>query len=44
MDAADLSRFLENVQRIGTVAEVRHSTPAVRVQAGGITIAMAPTD
>ncbi len=43
MDTADLARLLENLLRLGTVAEVRHSTPpAVRVQTGGITTTWRP--
>ncbi|WP_247392473.1 phage baseplate assembly protein V [Ralstonia pseudosolanacearum] len=43
MDTADLARLLENLLRIGTIAEVRHSTPpAVRVQTGGITTTWRP--
>lgn len=38
MDPAELARLIENLIRIGAVAEVRHSAPpAVRVTAGGIT-------
>jgi phage baseplate assembly protein V len=38
MDSAELARLIENLIRIGTVADVRHSAPpAVRVAAGGIT-------
>ena len=37
MDTAELARLLENLIRIGTVAEVRHARPpAVRVKSGGI--------
>ncbi|MCL9854326.1 phage baseplate assembly protein V [Ralstonia solanacearum] len=43
MDTADLARLLENLLRLGTVAEVRHSTPpAVRVQTGGLTTTWRP--
>ncbi|MDB0511330.1 phage baseplate assembly protein V [Ralstonia solanacearum] len=43
MDTTDLARLLENLLRLGTVAEVRHSTPpAVRVQTGGITTTWRP--
>ncbi|MDB0511059.1 phage baseplate assembly protein V [Ralstonia solanacearum] len=43
MDTADLARLLENLLRLGTVAEVRHSTPpAVRVRTGGITTTWCP--
>ncbi len=43
MDLADLARLLENLLRIGTVADVRHSAPpAVRVQTGGITTTWRP--
>ena len=38
MDIAELSRLLENLLRLGTVAEVQHGTPPrVRVKTGGIT-------
>lgn len=36
MDMADLSRQLENLIRIGTVAEVNHATRRVRVESGGL--------
>ncbi|MGD7227625.1 phage baseplate assembly protein V, partial [Ralstonia pseudosolanacearum] len=43
MDTADLARLLENLLRLGTVAEVRHTTPpAVRVRTGGITTTWRP--
>ncbi|WP_426394283.1 phage baseplate assembly protein V [Ralstonia sp. R-29] len=43
MDLAELARLLENLIRIGTVADVRHSAPpAVRVSAGGITTTWLP--
>ncbi len=43
MDLAELARLLENLIRIGIVADVRHSAPpAVRVSAGGITTTWLP--
>ncbi|MGD7095897.1 phage baseplate assembly protein V [Ralstonia pseudosolanacearum] len=43
MDTAELARLLENLIRLGTVAEVRHSTPpVVRVRTGGLTTTWRP--
>lgn len=43
MDTAELARLLENLIRLGTVAEVRHTTPpAVRVRTGGLTTRWRP--
>ncbi|MGC5887867.1 phage baseplate assembly protein V [Ralstonia pseudosolanacearum] len=43
MDTADLARLLENLLRIGTIAEIRHTRPpAVRVRTGGITTTWRP--
>lgn len=36
MNAADLARLLENLFRLGTIAEVDHATARVRVQSGGL--------
>ncbi|MBZ3664914.1 phage baseplate assembly protein V [Pseudomonas monteilii] len=33
---AELSRLLENLVRLGTIAEVQHAPPRVKVQTGGI--------
>jgi phage baseplate assembly protein V len=43
MDLAELARLIENLIRIGTVADVRHGNPpAVRVRTGGITTTWRP--
>ncbi len=43
MDTADFARLLKNLLCIGTLAEVRHSTPpAALVQTGGTTTARRP--
>lgn len=37
MDLADLARLIENLLRLGTIAQVQHTTPPrVRVRTGGI--------
>lgn len=35
MNIADLNRLLENLIRFGTIAEVQHQPPRVKVQTGG---------
>jgi phage baseplate assembly protein V len=42
MDIAELSRRLENLIRIGTVAEVDHANALVRVDTGGLRTAWLP--
>ena len=43
MDLAELARLIENLIRIGTVADVRHGNPpTVRVRTGGITTTWRP--
>ncbi|CAJ0743356.1 phage baseplate assembly protein V [Ralstonia mannitolilytica] len=43
MDNAELARLIENLIRVGTVAQVRHGRPpAVRVTTGGITTTWLP--
>lgn len=38
MESAEIARLIENLLRIGTIADVQHGTPPrVRVQTGGIT-------
>ncbi|MFK0032974.1 phage baseplate assembly protein V [Pseudomonas monteilii] len=36
MNIADLNRLLENLIRFGTIAEVQHKPPRVKVRSGGI--------
>lgn len=33
---AEISRLLENLVRLGTIAEVQHAPPRVKVRTGGI--------
>lgn len=39
---AELSRLLENLVRLGTIAEVQHAPPRVKVQTGGILTTLLP--
>lgn len=42
MNIADLNRLLENLIRFGTIAEVQHKPPRVKVRTGGITTTWLP--
>ncbi|HDS1776238.1 TPA: phage baseplate assembly protein V [Pseudomonas putida] len=39
---AEISRLLENLVRLGTIAEVQHAPPRVKVQTGGILTTLLP--